>query len=268
MSQKKVALIGAGTIARKIAKELNSQLKTEYTLVGIMKRQTQDLEMLAEKFETEVTTDFDDILALKPDFIVEAASVKVVKEYGQQILAAGISFIPLSVGGLVDPVFYTTLQELAKVNNSVLYIPSGAIGGFDLMRKLTLADTPEVTINTYKSPESLKDADWTVDLTASPNETQIVFDGTAAEAIKYFPQNINIAIATALATVGPSHVRTTIHCDPNIQANLHELSVKNKEGTANISFAAKPSTNARTSSITAWSVISLLKNIAEPVRFF
>jgi Predicted dinucleotide-utilizing enzyme len=77
-----------------------------------------------------------------------------------------------------------------------------------------------------------------------------------------------VAVATALATVGPDQTRTVIYSDPELEANVHEIRVTNKEGTANIRFASKPSDNPRTSSITAWSVISLLKNIAEPVRFF
>ena len=268
MTKKKVAIIGTGVIGKTIAKELKIHLQTHYELVGMMKRTNEQIKELTTTFNTKMVTDFSDVLELKPDFIVEAASVDVVKEYGEMILEHGIHFIPLSVGALADTAFYDSLQQKAQANHAVLYIPSGAIGGFDFMRKMTLADPPEVEINTYKSQDSLTDAPFLKDKSFVMNEKEVVFDGTAKEAIKGFPQNINVAVATGLATVGPENVRTIIHSIPGLEANVHEISIRNKEGTAAIRFAAQPSSNARTSSITPWSVISLLKNIADPVRFF
>lgn len=268
MLKKKVAIIGAGIIGQKIAEELKNQLNESYQLVAIMKNSENNIVELKERFNVLITTEFNEVMKLNPDFIIEAASVNVVKKHAFEILTHGINFIPLSVGGLVDQEFYEDLQHQAKENNSILYIPSGAIGGFDFMRKLTLADSPEVTIDTYKSPESLEGAKLLTEEKSISNKKEIIFEGSAKEAIKYFPQNINIAIAAALATVGPDNVKTTIHCDPEMNANLHKIRIKNKKGEANISFAARPSNNARTSSITAWSVISLLENIVSPVRFF
>lgn len=268
MSKKRVAIIGTGAIGITLAKELKNHLQNNYELVGMMKRTDEQISELETIVETKIVTDFSKILALNPDFIIEAASVETVKEYGSEILDNGIHFIPLSVGALADNDLYEKLQRKAQANQAVLYIPSGAIGGFDLMRKMTLADRPEVEINTYKSPDSLSDAPFLKNESFIMNEKEVVFDGSAKEAIKGFPQNINVAVATGLATIGPENVRTIIHSIPELEANIHEISIKNKEGSADIRFSAQPSNNARTSSITAWSVISLLKNIADPVRFF
>lgn len=268
MKKKRLAIIGTGSIGKKIAKELESHLKDNYKLVGMMKNTNKNIKKIQSQFHIPIVTDFLKLLSLEPDFIIEAASVDVVKKYGKKILTRGIHFIPLSVGGLANLNFYEELQRQAKINNSILYIPSGAIGGFDLMRKLSLADKPEVVINTYKSPTSLKGATLPNNQEISKDQKEIIFNGSAKEAIEYFPQNINIAIASALATIGPEKVKTIIHSDPDIESNYHDIMVKNKEGEANISFAAQPSDNARTSSITAWSVISLLENIVNPVRFF
>jgi len=268
MTKKKLAIIGTGAIGMTIAKEVNDSLSDYYELAGLMKNTHKKIKELEETFNTKVTTDFSELLKGKPDIIVEAAGGDVVHEYGETILNKGIDFIPLSVGGLADEYFYQQLQKTAKDNQSVLYVPSGAIGGFDLMRKMTLADEPEVEINTYKAPGSLKGAPYLEDKDLSETEKEVIFDGSAKEAITGFPKNINVAVATALATVGPENTRTKIHSDPKLKANIHEITVKNKEGTADIRFAGRPSDNVKTSSITPWSVISLLKNIAEPVRFF
>lgn len=268
MTKKKIAIIGAGSIGTTIADEISNHLDEYYELVGIMKNSESRIKELEMTYKVPVVTECSKLLETKPDFIIEAAGVEVVKEYGETILKHGVHFIPLSVGGLADPDFYQTLGQTAKENSAVLYIPSGAIGGFDLMRKMTLVNPPEVEIHTSKAPSSLEGAPYLAGRELSETEKEVIFDDSATEAIKGFPQNINVAIATALATVGPDQTRTVIQSDPELEANVHEITVTNKEGTANIRFASKPSDNPRTSSITAWSVISLLKNIAEPVRFF
>lgn len=268
MSKKKVAIIGTGTIGTTIAKALQEQLSNNYELVGMMKRTDEKIDELTTQFNTQIVTDFSELLQFAPDFIVEAASVNVVKEHGCEILERGIHFIPLSVGALADKDFYKKLKRQAEENKAVLYIPSGAIGGFDYMRKMTLADEPEVEINTYKTPSSLEGAPFLEEQSLVTNEKEVVFDGTATEAIKGFPKNINIAVATGLATVGPDNVRTIIHSIPELEASIHEVTMRNQEGIVDIRFAAQPSGNVQTSSITPWSVIALLKNIADPVRFF
>ena len=160
------------------------------------------------------------------------------------------------------------MQKIAKKNDAVLYIPSGAIGGFDFMRKMVLENTPEVEFNAYHSPNDLKNAPYLKNVNLSETEKEIVFSGTAAEAIEGFPENINVAVATALAMVGPLNTRTIIHSDPERTGVTHEIIVKNKAGTVDICSAKHPTAEDETSSIVALSVISLLKNIAEPVRFF
>ncbi len=262
MTKKKVAIIGAGSIGMTIANEFEEHLSKYYELIGIMKNTKDRIQELEETYHLKVTTDFFELLELEPDFIIEAANVDVVKQYGELILNRGIHFIPLSVGGLASTTFYKKLQETAEKNSAVLYIPSGAIGGFDLMRKLTLADSPKVKISTSKPPNSFNNSYLLTD------KQDIVFEGIATDAIKKLPQNINVAIATALATVGPENVHTVVHSNPNLKANIHEITITNKKGIATISFKAQPSVNPSTSSITPWSVISLLKNIAAPVRFF
>ena len=268
MTKQKFAIIGTGSIGETIAREIPNHLKDYFELVGLMKHSQTGIEELQEKFQVPVVTDFSKLLETNPDFIIEAAGVEAVHDYGVSILEKGIHFIPLSVGGLADVDFYEKLKETAKEHEAVLYIPSGAIGGFDLMRKMTLVDQPDVQIETSKAPRGLRGAPYLEGRELSDTKEEVIFDGSATEAIKGFPQNINVAVATALATVGPDQTRTIIRSNPELDANIHEITVENSEGTAKIHFASKPSDNPKTSSITAWSVISLLKNIAEPVRFF
>lgn len=268
MSKKKVAIIGTGTLGRTIATEIPNQLNEYYELVGLMKHSKKGIKEIENEFQTPVVTTLDDLFELSPDFIVEAASIEVVKEHGKNILERGIHFIPLSVGGLVDESFYTELQQTAKENQSILYIPSGAIGGFDIMRKMALADTPEVTFTSNKPPQSLARSPYMKNRNVSETEKEVVFEGTAAEAIQEFPTQINVAVATAIATVGPEKTKTVISHDPNTSVNTHEITLENKAASVYLRFSGQPSENPSSSEITAWSVLSLLQNIASPVRFF
>lgn len=268
MVKQKVAIIGTGSLGKTIARELPRHLGEYYELVGLMKHSQKGIAELESAFQTPVVTDLEKLLRFEPDFIVEAASVDVVKEHGLHILEKGRHFIPLSVGGLVEDSFYQTLRETAKANNCVLYIPSGAIGGFDIMRKMALADQPEVTFTSTKPPSSLQNSPYLKGRELSDTEKEIVFEGSAAEAIKGFPASINVAVATALATVGHERTQTVIHSDPDSTVNVHEIALENNSSSVYLRFGGKPSDNPSSSAITAWSVISLLQNIAEPVRFF
>lgn len=268
MTKQKVAIIGTGSLGKTIAREIPNHVGEYYELVGLMKHSEKGIEALENEFQTPVVRDLDDLLKLKPDFIVEAASVDVVKEIGEKILSEGIHFIPLSVGGLVEEAFYTNLRQTAKENNCVLYIPSGAIGGFDIMRKMALADSPRVTFQSTKPLQALMKSPYMENREVSETEKETVFDGTAAEAIKAFPTSINVAVATALATVGPENTRTMMTSDPESSVNVHEIHLENSESSVYLRFGGKPSDNPTSSAITAWSVISLLQNIAEPIRFF
>lgn len=268
MKKQKIAIIGGGSIGQTIAEEIPHHLKDYYELVGLMKYSPNGIEELQERFKVPVVTELSKLLETKPDFIIEAAGVISVRDYALRILTEGIHFIPLSVGALADTGLYEKLQQTAREYKAVLYIPSGAIGGFDLMRKMTLVDQPNVKIESSKAPASLNGAPYLEGKALSDTEEELIFDGSAIEAITGFPQNINVAVATALATVGPDMTRTLIRSNPELEANVHEITVENNEVTARIHIASKPGNNPKSSSITAWSVISLLKNIAEPVRFF
>ncbi len=268
MSKQKVAIIGAGSLGKTIAREIPNHVGEHFEVVGLMKHSEKDIKELEDEFQIPVVTAFDDLLNLRPDFIVEAATVDVVKEHGKNILSRGIHFIPLSVGGLVEESFYDDLRETAKENGAVLYIPSGAIGGFDIMRKMALADTPEVTFTSNKPTRTLKKAPLLKDRDVSETEKEVVFEGTAAEAIKGFPTQINVAVAASLATVGPKNTKTIITSNPDLDVNTHEIELENNVASVYLRFSGQPSENPSSSEVTAWSVISLLQNISAPVRFF
>src|SRR5690606_18160124 len=102
---------------------------------------------------------FEELLALKPDYIVETASPAAFREMALPALQNGSSIVTLSIGALADLDFFEIVQQTALENNTRVHLASGAIGGFDLMRTVALMEACEVSFTTEKGPNSLKNTE-------------------------------------------------------------------------------------------------------------
>lgn len=94
-------------------------------------------------------------------------------------------------------------------------MPSGAIAGLDGIRAMREMGLDAVTLTTVKHPRSLGQMPPLSELippTAeealimSP-EARLLFSGTAEEAIRRFPANVNVAVSLGLAGLGFSRTR-------------------------------------------------------------
>ncbi|WP_342807728.1 hypothetical protein [Alteromonas sp. M12] len=86
----------------------------------------------AEYFNCIPCTDIHDLLALKPEFVAEAASPQSVVDC-TVILGGGSHFIILSTAAFVDQDLYSRAIKRASDNNTKLYIAGGATGRFNLV---------------------------------------------------------------------------------------------------------------------------------------
>ena len=86
--------------------------------------------------------------------------------------------------------------------------PSGAIGGIDAIRAAE-DGLEEVTLTTTKRPEGLRGSpgfrDWEDREITDP---QVIYEGSAAEGVKLFPANVNVAATLSLAGIGPAEDQT------------------------------------------------------------
>lgn len=139
------------------------------------------------------------------DLVVESASQNAVRFIVPQALKAGCSVMVLSVGALADKELRETLFGLAKKHNCKLYFPSGAVVGIDGINSAHAAGISSVTLTTRKPPSGLMGAPYVVEhgieLEKLEKET-ILFEGTASEAVKAFPANVNVAATISLAGIG------------------------------------------------------------------
>jgi aspartate dehydrogenase len=198
----------------------------------------------ALKFPATVVASLDEMLQRKPAVIVEAASQQAAKDYVGRIAAENIELIVMSTGALLD----------LDVDLSRVHVPSGAVGGLDALSSAALAGIDEAVLTSRKNPLAL-DMD--------NKEPKVVYEGSAEEAAKRFPREMNVAATLALS-VKPAKVQVRVISDPAVRRNTHEVQVKWRFGEMFLRFANDPHPdNPRTSALAAWSAIRLLQVLLE-----
>jgi aspartate dehydrogenase len=96
---------------------------------------------------------------------------------------------------------------------------------------------------------------------------KILFSGTAAQAVKYFPQNINVAAVLGLAGMGMHKTKVRIIASPSVRKNIHEILIESKAAkiftrTENILHPQNP----KTSYLAVLSAMATLKQILQPIK--
>jgi len=242
---KRVGVIGCGAIGSIIAEafERRTLACDELVLYDYDLEKAEKLKSQL-RFPARVVLSLDEMLRLKPKVIVEAASQQAARDYVGKIVAEDIDVIVMSTGALLG----------LNLQSKRVHVPSGAIGGLDALAAAALAGVDEVVLTTRKNPKSL-DVNFEVET--------VVYEGSAEEAARLFPREMNVAATLAL-TVKPARVRVRVVSDPLVHRNTHEIHVKWRFGEMFLRFANDPHPeNQRTSALAAWSAIGLLRKLLE-----
>ena len=277
--RKRAAVLGAGALGRLIADGIVHDLADSWELAGIMARTPEHADEAAAALGTCACYSLDDVLALHPDVVVEAAGVGAAAMHGERILAEGCDFILLSAGILADEAAAKRLLDAASASGAHMHVASGAVGGFDILSALQFRQKQlarkgrkerlSVQVDNLKAPGNLNGAPYLAGRELSETEREMVFEGSAREAIAGFPKNVNVAVALAAASAGMDETRVSIVSDPNLSANTHICKADGFGVHVSMEFASCPDPeNPRSSSLAAWSVLALLAKLASPIRFF
>jgi len=264
----KIALIGCGAIGKIIAQSIRNK-KVNAQLVCVYDKIEKKGKNFAEKFQTKFKI-FDEILKEDLDLVIEAASQEAVKEYVPRILKSQKSVMIMSTGALVDSQLLDRIKTLANENDLKVYLPSGAIVGIDGIKSANVSDIDKVILKTIKPLKSLEDTPFFKKNKINLNDIKrptIIYEGPAKEAVKLFPQNINVAATLSLAGIGPEKTIIQIIVDPNIDKNIHEIIAEGKFGMLHTKTENIPCPdNTKTSYLAALSAIATLKKITEPIQ--
>lgn len=261
---KKLVIVGCGYLADIVADAILKGLLPEYDLVGVYSRTAAKAERLASIMSRHgkpcvACTSLDALLALQPDYLVEAASPAAMKEIALPTLENGTSIITLSIGAFADTPFYEEVRDVAKANGTRVYIASGATGGFDVLRTATLMGNASAQFFNEKGVHALRRSK--VYDPALETEKRIVFSGTAREAIGVFPTGLNVSVAASLASVGPEKMQVAMQSTPGFVGDTQRVEIRNDQVHAVVDVYSA------TSEIAGWSVVSTLINIVSPIVF-
>ncbi|MBS7605301.1 MAG: aspartate dehydrogenase [Candidatus Bathyarchaeia archaeon] len=267
-----VGLVGCGAIGTVIAEAIDRGDAGNISLVVIYDIVKEKAERIASRLVHKpfIARSLGEVLENnRVEIVVEAASQEFVKEYAVKILNSGKDLLVMSVGALLDETLLSEIIDAAKKTGKKIYIPSGAIVGIDNIKSAALGRIEEIMLITRKPLASFRDSRSVKmikhDL-SSIKEPLVLYEGPAREAVKLFPQNINVAATLSLAGIGPDKTRVKIIADPNIKDIIHEIYVKGEFGEIYTRAVNKPfPSNPRTSYIAALSAIATLKRIASSI---
>ena len=269
-----VAIIGFGAIAQELIAILCAQDGGAPGAISILVREGREeatragaQEIIAGRCSVEVMSDLAELLAGRPDVVVECAGHGAVQSFGAVVLAAGTDMIVASVGALADAALEADLRAAAGRGGAQLTLLAGAIGGIDVLAAARLAGIADVTYTGRKPPEAWRGtpAEAAIDLGNLAIET-VFFEGSAREAASAYPKNANVAATLALAGLGMDATRVRLVADPGAQANSHEFSVRSNAVDFSMTLTAKPSPlNPKTSASTVYSIARAVLNRSEAI---
>jgi aspartate dehydrogenase len=260
-----VAIAGLGPIGTRLAKALDEGIDG-LELAAVAAANIEKHRGWLDKLGKRPAALPIEALADAADIVVECAPSRLVRAIVAPVVSAGKTAVVLSVGALLEN---EDLIALAKEKGGQIVVPTGALIGLDAMTAAAVGTIHSVQMVTRKPLKGLEGAPYLmehkIDL-ADIKAPLKIFDGTAREAAKGFPANLNVAVALSLAGIGADRTRVEIWADPTVTRNTHRIEVDSDSARFSMTIENIPSENPKTGLITALSVIACLRKLNAPLR--
>ncbi len=259
----RITIVGCGSIGSKLARAADEmgQVKRIY-LVDMERRLAEDL---AASLKKAIVVDNVEEELYHCDLVIEAASQAAAIDIAPKVVSRGVDIMLMSVGALVDDDFRSMVKDKANHAEAKIFIPSGAICGTDGLRSSAVGRLDEVELITTKGPKSLEGVPYIIDHGIEVDkvkEPTVIFYGSARDAVRFFPKNINVAATVSLLGVGFDRTKVKIVLDPATHSNSHELRIKGEFGEMTCHTYNVPSPdNPKTSYLASLSAISALERV-------
>jgi len=262
---KRIGLLGCGSIGTQIAIAIDTGI-IPAQLTHIFDEDKEKSNLLITKLqEKPEIVENAHLLSSNPlDLVVEAASQDAVSDNALSILQNRKDILIMSGGALLDESVFEIISDACKEFKKTVYLPSGAISGLDAIKSVK-NELESVVLSTTKHPNSLKGAKFFEDFKINLDdikEKSTIFEGTANEAVRLFPKNINVSALLSLSGLGSHETIVKIIADPNTTKNTHEITARGKFGqiTTKIENVPDPQ-NPKTSRLAILSAIETLRSI-------
>jgi aspartate dehydrogenase len=260
----RVGIAGLGAIGTSVARALLAGAVPDLQLTAVAVRNAASV---AERLGAAIPSLDFAALADACDVVVESLPRALFRSVAEPVIAKGRTFVPLSVGALLDE---SDLIETAQTTGARILVPTGALLGLDAVKAAAEGHISSVTMVTRKPPAGLTGAPYLLehhirleDLT----EPLMVFSGSARVGVRGFHANVNVAAALSLAGIGPDRTQMEIWADPGVKRNTHRIVVEADSARLTLMIENVPTEeNPKTGKITSLSVLALLRGLVSPLR--
>jgi aspartate dehydrogenase len=269
----RIALIGGGTIARLVLENIRKGDLGALQAVALMGRPggAPRARELAREYGVKYLEERQALVAARPQVVVEAASHEAVRQHLVHLLEEGIGVVVLSAGALIDDALRRAAEAAAVRTGALLYVPSGGIGGLDVLKTACLAGVEEASILVAKPPAAWKGIAYVESRGLRLEGLRApltLFEGSAREGVPHFPQNVNIAAILSLGGIGPDRTRLKVVADPALTLNTHTIRVSGRAGRFTIVLENVPAPeNPKTSWLACYSALAALKSLLPGARY-
>ncbi len=261
----RVGVFGLGTIGRQICQAVEAGIPG-VSLAGGTGRDRARAEAFLAKLPSRPLLLSQEELIQASDLVVESATQAALAELAPKVLGAGKDLMVLSCGGLLGR---SDWVELAEKNRCRILVPSGAVAGLDGVKGARVGAISGITMESRKPPRGWAGAPYIeqkrINLDAITAET-LIFEGSAAEACKAFPANVNVLAALSLAGIGPERTTIKLFAVPGLARNTHRVTVEGEFGRLQIQVENVPSENPRTGKLSYLSAIAMLRELGATLR--
>lgn len=259
MSNMKVGLVGCGNIGADLCIALQKGgIPAEITALTDIDPDRATLVQRSFQLDASICTLAEN--GRQVDFLVECAGASAVVPVVEAAMESGIDCLIMSVGGLMAA---ADLYNESRERGIQIHIPSGALCGLDGIRAAMEAGLHSVRLTTRKPPKGLLGAPYLVENGINVEdleESMVIFDGNALDAVKAFPQNVNVAASLSFAGIGPHETKVRLIADPNVTLNIHEIEADGAFGHLKAVTENLPSPrNAKSSYLASLSAVADLR---------
>ncbi len=255
----RIVLIGWGAINKRVAELLQSDLaRGDVVIVGIGVRSSSQVQDIPPG--TVAVAQPNELGALSPDLVVEAAGRDAVACWGDDALRAAPIFAVASASALTDDKLFRRLEATAEASGSRIVVPSGALAGVEALAAASALPLEDVVHAIAKPPAAWRGTPAEALLALDGLKDPVTFfTGSAREAASSFPQNANVAAITALAGIGLDKTRVELVADPTLSRNCHRLMARGDFGMMTVVIENNPlAGNPKSSEMAALSLVRLI----------
>ena len=261
----RIGIVGCGSIGRALIRAGDAG-ELGAPVAGVTSRTSQTARKFLDTLDSPPSYLEWDELVERSSLLIETAGGHVVPPLAEAAFGAGKDLMVISIGALLE---HTEIIEQSRETGCRLYAPSGAIAGLDGIKSACQGPVDRVEMVSRKPIAALEGAPYLVENeipVADLTEAVEVFGGTAREACRGFPSNLNVSAAVSLAGIGPDRTTVRIVADPALSRNCHDITVEGEFGLLKVHIENIPSENPKTGRLTALSIIRSVRDVFDPVR--